>query len=239
MLQSKTMRMEPKCEGKLCKHIIRTKWSIHTLNSTVHSRWSRNASDFVVKDFSSHFYPSKTRNPHYKIRAVIAIRVRNEVIKEEHDKKIILNSPPFITDSSSGCFVTPSEGYAVETIFNITCLGWSDEDTPLTYEFRYNTSDGLIINYPNVGTGKNTLSTNLPVGNKADNFVLRVDVYVKDSLGDLTISSVKVEVGMEFSACVQRTNKLQAQLQPKLPDLLRVPSSILHLARAVAKLALK
>ena len=96
--------------------------------------------------------------------------------------------------------MTPNEGYAVETIFNITCLGWSDEDEPLTYEFRYNTSDGLIINYPNVGIGKNTLSTNLPVGNQAENFELRVDVYVKDSLGDLTISSVTVKVGRERTA---------------------------------------
>ena len=198
MLQSKTMRIEPKCEGKLCDRIIRTKWSIHTLNSTMNSRWGRKESTFVVKDFSSHVYPSKTRDPHYKIKAVIAIRVENEVIKEEYDKEITLNSPPYIADRNSGCFVMPNEGYAVETIFNITCSGWSDEDKPLKYEFRYNTSDGLIINDPNVGTRKNILATNLPVGNKADNFELRLDVYVKDSLGDLTISSVSVKVGREF-----------------------------------------
>lgn len=212
MLQSKTLRIEPRCEGKLCDRIIKTKWSIHTLNSTVNSRWWRKSSTFVVKDFSSDVYPSKTRNPHYKIRAVIAIRVQNEVIKEEYGEKIILNSPPFITDRNSGCFVTPNEGYAVETIFNISCLGWSDEDEPLNYEFRYNTSDGLIINYPNVGTGKNTLSTNLPVGNKADNFELRVDVYVKDSLGDLTISSVAVKVGWEFSAIKRTAGAVTAQI---------------------------
>lgn len=192
------MRIAPKCEGKLCDRIIKVKWSIHTFNSTINSLWLEKGSPFVVKDFSSYVYPSKTRNPQYKIKAVIAIRVENEVIKEEYDEIVTLNSPPFITDHNSGCFVTPNEGYAVETIFNITCLGWNDEDEPLKYEFRYNASDGLIINYPNVGTGKNTLSTNLPVGNKADNFDLRVDVYVKDSLGDLTISSVAVKVGREF-----------------------------------------
>lgn len=191
------MRIEPKCEGKLCDRIIKTKWSIHELNSTLNSRWKK-ANTFVVKDFFSHVYPTKTRNPHYKIKAVIAIRVENDVIKEEYEKKTILNSPPFIADRNSGCFVTPNEGYAVETIFNITCLGWSDEDNPLTYEFRYNTSDGLVINYPNLGIGMNTLSTNLPVGNRANNFELRVDVYVKDSLGDLTISSVAVKVGLVY-----------------------------------------
>lgn len=192
------MRIEPKCEGRLCDSILRTKWSIKALNSTVNSRWWKKASTFVVKDFSSLVYSSKTRDPHYKIKVVIAIRVENEVIKEEYNEEIILNSPPFIADRNSGCFVTPNEGYAVETIFNITCLGWNDENKPLKYEFRYNTSDGLIINDPNVGIEKNILSTNLPVGNKADNFLLRVDVYVKDSLGDLTISSVAVKVGQEF-----------------------------------------
>lgn len=180
----------------------------------MHNHRGRKGSTFVVKDFSSHVYPSKTRNPQYKIRAVIAIRVENDnkYIKEEHDEYVILNSPPFITDGNSGCFVTPNEGYAVETIFNITCLGWGDEDEPLKYEFRYNTSDGLIINYPNVGNGKNTLSTNLPVGNKANNFDLRVDVYVKDSLGDLTISSVAVKVGREFSATKRTAGAVTAKI---------------------------
>ena len=213
MLQSKTLRVEPKCEGKLCGHIIKTKWSIHALNSTVNrGRRSRKASTFVVKNFSSHVYPSKTRNPQYEIRAVVSIRVESEVIEEEYHEKITLNSPPFITAGNSGCFVTPSEGYAVETIFNITCLGWSDEDTPLTYEFRYNTSDGLIINYPKVGTGKGILSTNLPVGNEAHNFKLRVDVYVKDSLGDFTISSLQVKVGREFSAIKQTVGAVTTQI---------------------------
>ena len=169
----------------------------------------RKGSTFVVKDFSSHDYPSKTRNPQYKIKAVITIRVENEVFKEEYDKKVVVNSPPFIT--GRGCFVAPNEGYAVETIFNITCLGWTDEDEPLKYEFRYNTSDGLIINYPNVGTGKNTLSTNLPVGNKANDFDLRVEVYVKDSLGDLTISSVTVKVGQEFSVTKRTAGAVTAK----------------------------
>jgi len=211
------MRIEPKCEGRLCDSIIRTKWSIQALNSTVNSRWWEKASTFVVKDFSSLVYHSKTRDPHYKIKVVIAIRVENEVLKEEYSEEIILNSPPFIADRKSGCFVTPNEGYAVETIFNITCLGWSDENKPLKYEFRYNTSDGLIINDPNAGAEKNILWTTLPVGNKADNFLLRVDVYVKDSLGDLTISSVAVKVGYSSRQNCQAflTASLSILLLPK------------------------
>ncbi len=189
------MRLEPKCEGKLCNDIISTKWSIHALNSSS-SEW-KTGSSFVVKDFSPYAVRSSTRNPVYKIKAVIRIQTKNDIIKEHYEEKIVLNSPPLIAEGNSGCFVTPSEGFAVETIFNITCVGWHDEDKPLTYEFRYNTSVGLVINYPNARIGMNTLSTNLPVGSKEDDFALRVDVYIKDSLGDSTISRVSVKVGQE------------------------------------------
>lgn len=104
----------------------------------------------------------------------------------------------FIIDGNSGCFVMFNEGYVVEIIFNIICLGWGDEDEFLKYEFCYNISDGLIINYLNVGNGKNMLLINFFVGNKVNNFDLRVDVYVKDLFGDLIISSVVVKVGWEF-----------------------------------------
>lgn len=193
------MRLEPKCEGKLCSNIISTKWSFHALNSTSH-KW-KTAKSFVVKDFSLYTVPTTTRNPHYKIKAVIEIQGKNDVIREHYEEQVVLNSPPFITEGNARCFVTPKEGFAVETIFNITCVGWSDEreDEPLMYEFHYNTSVGLVINYPNARIGMNTLSTNLPVGSRMDDFELRVDVYIKDSLGDLTISRVAVKVCQESS----------------------------------------
>ena len=40
-----------------------------------------------------------------------------------------VNSPP----SGGECTVTPKEGFVLETKFNIRCVGWYDEDRPLTY----------------------------------------------------------------------------------------------------------
>ena len=199
------MRLEPRCEGKLCNSIIETTWSIHALNSSSHK--CKIGHRFVVKDFSSCTVSTTTRNPHYKIMAVIKIQGENDVFKEHYAEKAVLNSPPFLSKGSRGCFVTPSEGFAVETIFNITCFGWRDEDEPLTYEFRYNTSVGLVINYPNARIGMNTLSTNLPVGSRADDFLLKIDVHIKDSLGDFTIRRVTVKVNAEHHdrLCTRKT----------------------------------
>lgn len=221
VIQSKALKLESKCEGKLCNHIISTKWSIRVFHLTINGHgWSRmikkytqssnrTRSSFVVKDFSSRDFPTKARNPLYKIKAVIFIRVKNDVIEEEYEKKFVVNSPPFNAgDNSSGCFVTPKEGFAVETTFNITCVGWRDEDEPLTYEFRYNTSAGLVINNP--GIGINTLSTNLPVGGIHDDFEFPVDIYIKDYLGDLTIGHVEVKVGENaFYTCTLSHNYLR------------------------------
>ena len=179
-----------------------TTWSIRANETTSNGKqWKRIADknvfglgspqrSFVAKQLALHS-TTKIRDPVYKIKATIEIRARNDVIKEEHDTIVQLNSLPIMReDINNGCFVEPKEGYAVETTFNITCVGWQDEDKPLTYEFHYNTSACLVVNDP---TMANTLSTNLPVG--LNNSELPVDIYIKDSLGDNNIYRVKVKVG--------------------------------------------
>lgn len=101
----------------------------------------------------------------------------------------------FRSDNSE-CFVQPYEGYAVETTFNITCLGWQDEDKPLKYEFRYNTIAGLVINNPKKEAGFNILLTKLPIGDRFQNFQFPVDVHIKDALGDFAIKRINVKVGI-------------------------------------------
>ena len=199
------MRLDPKCEGKLCNFMTGIKWSVYVLHSMNYSHsWRKietlcthtspgTTRPFFVKRFSANNIHSEMRNPRYKIKATIKIQAGNDLIEEEYEKKFIMNSLPIKDRLNGGCYVTPNEGFAVQTVFNITCVGWWDEDEPLRYEFRYNTSAGLVINSPNAGT--NMLSTNLPVGDKAKNFELPVDIYVQDSLGDLIISRINVKVG--------------------------------------------
>ena len=211
IVQSKGMKLIPECVGRLCSDVIVTDWSIHAhVNTSIGNLWKRIAlektsglrsppSGFVVKSLRSHNIITKTRDPIYKIKATIEIRVGKDIIKEESHMVVRLNSPPFIKKHSGDCFIKPLEGYAVETTFNITCVGWSDEDGPLKYEFRYYTSAGLVINDPNKGVGMSTLSTKLPVGDRLHNFQLPIDIQIKDSLGDLTVKRIEVKVGRQLS----------------------------------------
>ena len=196
------MRVIPECDGQLCSDVKTTTWSIHALEGSVeveiaHKKLpglSSPPSSFVVQHLILHSARTKTRDPLYTLKALIEIRAQKDVIEEEYSVKNRLNSVPFMADNNSKCFVQPYEGYAVETTFNITCVGWQDEDKPLQYEFRYNTTAGLVINNPNKGTGFNTLSTKLPIGDRFQHFQFPVDIHIKDALGDCARKRIDVKV---------------------------------------------
>ena len=135
------------------------------------------------------------RDVSYKLKATIEIRIRNDMITEEHELDFIRNSAPVITNSSGGCFVEPVEGYALTTSFEIFCVGWWDEDQPLRYEFRYRTEgSGIVINDPSAGVS--TLITSLPVGDEAHGYDFPVDINILDSLGDFAVRTVRVKVSV-------------------------------------------
>lgn len=150
---------------------------------------------FVLNKLSWSTAVTYARDISVKVKAMIKIKGRYGIIDEDHTEEFHMNSPPIqLENAKSGCFVEPEEGFAVETTFNITCLGWQDEDIPLTYEFVYNTSVGAVINAPITGIGVNRLSTTLPVGDRLQDFEFPVDVHVKDSYGDFTVKRVTVKV---------------------------------------------
>ncbi|XP_022780269.1 uncharacterized protein LOC111321599 [Stylophora pistillata] len=45
-----------------------------------------------------------------------------------------------IAPSKGNCTITPTEGQALKTLFNLTCNGFNDSDRPLRYEFLYSKS---------------------------------------------------------------------------------------------------
>ena len=143
---------------------------------------------FVVHTFIS----DETRNPRIKIKATIGIQIKHDLIHEDYEKEFVVNSLPDEKSEGGGCSVTPDDGFAVETLFNITCVGWNDEDKPLKYEYHYNTSAGIVINYPKAIN--NMLSTHLPAGDRAKDFELLVGIIVKDKLGDKRTSKIRVKV---------------------------------------------
>ena len=101
-----------------------------------------------------------------------------------------------ITDMSptgGSCVVSPSEGIMIETQFRINCLGWTDEDSPLWYEFffRHHVHGPMLLFY---GWMPDSVGLFLPPGSKENNF--RVDLFVKisDVLGSYRIIPLQVKV---------------------------------------------
>jgi hypothetical protein len=102
--------------------------------------------------------------------------------------RFVTNAPP----SGGTCDVDLQEGEAWLTFFHFTCSGWQDVDLPLTYKFRYNTSDGIEMVF--FSGMSNSPRARLPVGDKMDDMKLHIQILVLDSLGSATIFWLHVKV---------------------------------------------
>lgn len=98
------------------------------------------------------------------------------------------NAPP----SGGRCEVDRKEGEAWLTYFTFTCLGWEDQNLPLSYKFRYYTSSGIVMVF---FSGKSpSARAKLPVGNKEDNYRLNIQIQVSDSIGSEGVVEMSVKV---------------------------------------------
>lgn len=193
------LSLEAICYGELCKKTSSYKWSLHLVSFSRDTFSILDVSDAAVK-------PSKSKNHvlinisklhrdtarkrlYYLVKAVIHV---DDHIEVEGNFSFVVNSPPQRMTSEAFCDVTPSEGEAVSTHFRIRCLGWYDEDQPLTYLFRYGGKHDMIV----IQTGQlNNVSTKLPIGDPDKDYTLVLEALVGDSFKDFTITTLTVKVG--------------------------------------------
>lgn len=90
------------------------------------------------------------------------------------------------------CFVDKPSGHSDETTFTFKCEGWSDKDLPLSYEFQYRTSYGVVSQLHEGITP--VFSTKLPVGDHQNNFLLDFQVKIFDSHRTYNTTRVDVQV---------------------------------------------
>ena len=107
----------------------------------------------------------------------------------------LTNTPPF----GGKCEVDKPEAKAWETSFVFTCSGWYDEDLPLKYRFRYNSSDGIEMVFQS-GTSRRATGK-LPVGDPNEDYKLQVQVLIIDDLGSSVDTWINVKVSVLFN-CV-------------------------------------
>ena len=89
--------------------------------------------------------------------------------------------------------MSPSEGVVIDTQFRINCTGWSDEDSPLWYEFflRDPTFGPMLLCY---GWMPYSRELFLPPGQEKNNFGLELFVKIIDVLGSYDQFSLEVKV---------------------------------------------
>lgn len=102
--------------------------------------------------------------------------------------RFVTNRPP----TGGTCDVDLQEGKAWLTFFSFACSGWQDVDLPLTYKFRYNTSDGIEMVF---FSGKSSSArARLPVGDKMNDMMLHIQILVLDYLGSAASFWLHVKV---------------------------------------------
>ena len=194
------LSLEAICYGELCKKTSSYKWSLHLVSFSRDTFSTLDVSDAGVK-------PSKSKNHvlinisklhrdtgrkrlYYLVKAVIHL---DDHIEVEGNFSFVVNSPPQSGMTSAAfCDVNPLEGEAVSTHFRIRCLGWYDEDQPLTYLFRYGGKHDMIV----IQSGQlNNVSTKLPIGDPDKDYTLVLEALVGDSFKDFTITTLTVKVG--------------------------------------------
>lgn len=86
-------------------------------------------------------------------------------------------------------------GLAVLDLFQLQCNDWEDYDLPLTYQVTVPKLDGTYIV---LSVGQNSsIPLRLPVGDD-DDFRLRLEVYIIDSLVAYTKVNVSLIVSMDL-----------------------------------------
>ncbi|CAB4035285.1 Hypothetical predicted protein, partial [Paramuricea clavata] len=105
---------------------------------------------------------------------------------------LLVNSPP----AGGTCAVSPSSGIALSTNFTFTCDGWTDPESPLTYEFSYgNNQTETLFHFRTIASGtKFSLVDWLPAGEESSNYTLTVTAKVKDSYGSSSIEQFMIQV---------------------------------------------
>ena len=182
------------CAGASCGGILTYKWSLFqdTSNTSDKTHWAEvsEIQQLISTRLSSTTLVTYPRilAPDVRYKFVLTAQ-RQGGYPGYSEYQVTVNSRPV----KGTCYVSPSSGVSLTTIFTFTCSDWQDLDLPLQYEFIYLTSNDLLnVVYQGVQTSK---QTNLPPGQKANNFTIDFRVRVVDMFGAFTELKIPVQVG--------------------------------------------
>ena len=187
---STRLTLETRCTGLFCGNIESYVWSVEYLNKS-YAKWQKiaNLDDSVLTYANS---PNLVTREGKLIANSSYLVTVNGSTPNGHfsvtNYSFFTNTPPV----GGSCSVDKSEGRAWETSFIFRCSGWRDDDLPLRYKFRYNTSDGIMMVFQSGPSSKAT--GKLPVGDENKDYNLHVQVQIFDARGSSAEWSIFVRV---------------------------------------------
>ena len=100
------------------------------------------------------------------------------------------------------CSITPSSGISLESHFNLSCINWTSDSTPLSYRFQYRLENGMYTVLYH-GVNNSIVTFGIPPGNNAEKFTMRFNVVVTDNFG---ISASPVNLTAQVSLVGRYSN---------------------------------
>ena len=129
---SERLLLESKCSNCQSDGTLHYQWSVYICNTTTHS--CEELPDFETKT-STGLRGANIAMMENVLEIGATYRIRCSAWRSGFQNAgyveylINVNSPP----TNGQCSVTPDEGFALETLFNVFCSGWWDKDLPLSY----------------------------------------------------------------------------------------------------------
>ena len=139
---SKRLLLESKCLNcQTDTRLLHYLWSIYICNGATHS--CQEVQNFHMKT-STGLHGANIAIKENVLESGATYKIRCKAWRSRStnagyvDYLLHVNNPPI----NGHCSVAPAEGFALTTLFKVSCAGWWDKDLPLSYLI------GMILVYP-------------------------------------------------------------------------------------------
>lgn len=160
--------------------------TLENVSSTISNKGSR----FAIESLKKQLKTSQLESVAFKVEVLLKDKSSFLIAKDEAFFSVN-RGPRLLQNDTGGCFVSPSRGIGISTIFVLHCRGWYDEHLPLSYRFVYHGHFSTVIFHsgpePNV-------STTLPPGQEADKYNLRLEAVITDARGSESKAELVLKV---------------------------------------------
>ncbi|EDV28218.1 uncharacterized protein TRIADDRAFT_53596 [Trichoplax adhaerens] len=169
--------LEGRCKGR-CDNLTYS-WSL--LNTTL--KWNTISSTGNNKEYITFLSNTFLNKTEYTIQLAVS-RLNGSVSYSYYN--ISINPPP----KPGTCHVEPSDGITLKTMYSIRCYDFSDDDQPLSYQFRIPSASTVNNEMEVYYSPVPKVSLILPAGQESNGYKLPMEVIATDGLG----ASVKIPI---------------------------------------------